>query len=623
MPRKIENRFKIYVSPKALQESVKGEVIQNLIKFPRELCEEHPFEFSTCEEAAKKIGILNSAIEKTVDFILASGFYVTSKNKKAEVLITDLLKDIGADQLLRTWIREALTKGSGFLEIAMDKSSTPTVKLLNANHMYIVRNKKGELQGYNQYVGGFDKFNINKIINFSTSQIAHLPISIIGDCPYGFGMAYPALRILENFTQADKDMHMLSKRKANSPYHVKVGTPEDPPKSGEVEEVGEKFEWLNNMHEWITDYRVDIKTIDFGNLSDKFTSLLEHDVNMLFYVFQIPPVIMGLSNIPEGLAMVQIDAFERRILSLQSNVEKVVEEQLFKPYLKLNGIEAHVEMEWGMPSENKVNERLLKMTELIKIPFISENMRRVLEKDIVTSLGYEEEAKKLFPEPEKDLEKEREDEENIKQPEIPGEKPGARENIIYEAWNWKDTDTWEDIPFEEMTVKQFVNLKELSGFNFKDFLKSILKNVKKDKFEDLKANTKEDLTDGLLNEQDIEKLRNVLEEGFKKNKSIKQIEKDLKDTIDFKDRIAEGKLVLAKESRPNNISRTETVRLANQGLLDLYKENKIEEVRFLAALSDRTCPKCESLNGRIFKINESYGVIPIHPNCRCSWISII
>lgn len=36
----------------------------------------------------------------------------------------------------------------------------------------------------------------------------------------------------------------------------------------------------------------------------------------------------------------------------------------------------------------------------------------------------------------------------------------------------------------------------------------------------------------------------------------------------------------------------------------------------------RVCPKCRSLSGRTFTIKKARGVIPVHPRCRCRWLSV-
>jgi SPP1 gp7 family putative phage head morphogenesis protein len=109
------------------------------------------------------------------------------------------------------------------------------------------------------------------------------------------------------------------------------------------------------------------------------------------------------------------------------------------------------------------------------------------------------------------------------------------------------------------------------------------------------------------------------------------MENEIKESIEMPDRFSinengEMTLQMNKEFRPNAIARTETIRLANEGLVSRYKKSDVQEVRFLAALSDRTCPICEDLNGRVFNIQEmetGTNQPPIHTNCRCTLVPVI
>jgi SPP1 gp7 family putative phage head morphogenesis protein len=177
-----------------------------------------------------------------------------------------------------------------------------------------------------------------------------------------------------------------------------------------------------------------------------------------------------------------------------------------------------------------------------------------------------------------------------------------------------------------MTVQEFVNLQEARGFSYTDYLIRILQRLNIDTFALLRALNDQEVENGLLDDTEIERLRTVLKEGFKNNKTISQIEQDIEANLDLRDRVVQDKVVVAKENRANMIARTETVRLANLGLVDLYKQNKIDQVRFLAALSDRTCPTCENLNGQVFNMNElqvGNNQPPIHPDCRCTLVGVI
>lgn len=73
------------------------------------------------------------------------------------------------------------------------------------------------------------------------------------------------------------------------------------------------------------------------------------------------------------------------------------------------------------------------------------------------------------------------------------------------------------------------------------------------------------------------------------------------------------------------IARTEVIRAHAEGQLDSFERLGIEEVKalveFNTAGDERVCPICLSLEDQTFTIEQARGVIPVHPNCRCVWLS--
>ena len=61
---------------------------------------------------------------------------------------------------------------------------------------------------------------------------------------------------INNLLQNESDLHMLMNRKANSPYHVKmggvVGGKYYKPNPKSVAMFGKDLDWLKNKHEWVT-----------------------------------------------------------------------------------------------------------------------------------------------------------------------------------------------------------------------------------------------------------------------------------------------------------------------------------------------------------------------------------
>jgi SPP1 gp7 family putative phage head morphogenesis protein len=72
------------------------------------------------------------------------------------------------------------------------------------------------------------------------------------------------------------------------------------------------------------------------------------------------------------------------------------------------------------------------------------------------------------------------------------------------------------------------------------------------------------------------------------------------------------------------IARTEVIAASNEGALEGYKASGVvEKVEFYAALDDRTDEDCMGLHGTIYSLKEAGGIIPVHPNCRCTWLPVI
>jgi len=592
--------FSIAGNTKISSEQFKGEIVQQQTKFNKELGEEHPFDYSITEGLYKNFGLLTGIIDKFVDFVVGPGFFVTSDDERAVQIINDFLRETNFDNILRAWLKEALIKGNGYIEIGGKKEEQPQgMKILDAKFMYVKRNNKGEIKGYTQLIGDSKTFTKNKPINFDNFQIAHLPINHLGNDAYGIGIIFPSMVFVNNLIKNEKDLQMLMERKANSPLHIKVGNAStgEIPTQAEIDAYAEKVTSLKNNQEWVTDAMVELKAINFGDIGEKFESVLTHDLKMIMFSLQVPEVLMGAGSIPEGLAKVQMDAFERRIQSIQAEAEKVIENKILRRVLQSQGIDSHVEFEWGRPSNTERNERIGRITELLKIPTLSFALIQELEKDIARNLGIKEE--KIETE-EQEIEKEEEQE----NPKVPGQ---------------------QKLMLSEELYKNFT-LKEWLGFNYEKYLDFINKAIIRETFDDLKIITKNDRSLGKLSFSQITDLKEVLSNGFKEGQSINQIEKLINKKVKPKDlfREKEGKRILSinADSRPTIIARTETTRLANQGALDFYKNNKIEKVTYIASTGPRTCPLCLELNGRIFTINEAQGMIPVHVSCRCSFVPV-
>ena len=613
-----------YVSTEAkLKEALKdlnrfqGEVERKVIRFPAELGEEHPFNYETTEKLYATFGFQTAIVNRYVNMIWGGGVHTKCEDERAKEIIDQWIKDVDFDSLGRHWTKQGLLN-CGFLELGGKKDETVQgAKVLGSRYMFVKRDEKGHLEKVNQYKGGFDKFAKDKVLPFDPHQVAILALNKVGDCPYGLGIVYPMIRYIDDFISLRKDMHFLTKRKANSPYHAKLGDKDNRPTMEAVESFGKKLETMSGKTEWATDDLVDINVLDFGKVGEKFEAPLRQDFEMIMISSMLPEIALGLGNIPEGLADKQDELLDQMVASFQIEIEKVVENKIFRRILQSHNLDVHVELEWGQPDKREKNERVTRLTEALKLFNLSPTMVKMLEDDMAVTLGYD--IEKLQVGREEDEERKKEEEEP--QPKVPGTK--ARE--FYQSESCAS--------HKHIKEETDYSLREWLGFNYRDYLSSTLDIVEQDAFTLLLANSNVELAAGKFTSVQVGNLREVMYTGFQKGQSIREISSQINEKVKPKDllKLKDGKIVrdrnglaklqVSKEKRAIMISRTETTRLANLGALDHYKKEDVEKVRWVASTGGRTCPECIDLNGKIFEIDK---VIPppIHVMCRCTTIPI-
>jgi len=131
---------------------------------------------------------------------------------------------------------------------------------------------------------------------------------------------------------------------------------------------------------------------------------------------------------------------------------------------------------------------------------------------------------------------------------------------------------------------------------------------------------------GLLQERNFRELKGATEamaqevnrtltEGVMQGQSKSKIASALNDRVD--------KIGI---TRANTIARTETVRAHSSATLNYYQQAGLDgveaEVEHSVVDDGRLCETCAGLEGETYKIKEARGVIPVHPNCRCTWLPV-
>lgn len=121
--------------------------------------------------------------------------------------------------------------------------------------------------------------------------------------------------------------------------------------------------------------------------------------------------------------------------------------------------------------------------------------------------------------------------------------------------------------------------------------------------------------EGITQEMDTQisrELSNAISQGWNPRKAAQEIN-DRVDAIGM--------------TRAQTLSQTEIIHAHAEGTLDRFESEGFTEVEadveHYTAGDSRVCPKCASLQGNTYTLEEARGRIPVHPRCRCTWVPIV
>lgn len=132
---------------------------------------------------------------------------------------------------------------------------------------------------------------------------------------------------------------------------------------------------------------------------------------------------------------------------------------------------------------------------------------------------------------------------------------------------------------------------------------------------ELLATRSYNLLDGISNTMS-DRMALILAEGLAHGKAPVVIAREMR-------KVVQG----LTKNRALMIARTEIMNAHAEGTLDSFQLLGISEVEaeveFSTAGDELVCKTCASLEGKVYKVADARGVIPVHPNCRCSWSTIV
>ena len=564
-----------YSSASPLRETYAGKLEPREVKRDIRLGILHPENYDENELFVSKIPIVAGAIDKMVDYVVGQGFYIESDNPTIAEYLETFLNKHKFSQLCRRICRDMLVYGNSYVELSFNinvANALPVqidaMRCWNPKHMFVDIDEHGSIIGYKQ------EHKSGKPISFSKDKIVHFKLNSITDMPYGLSILEPLRKVLTVKVRMEHDSARIVTKKANAPLQVimggEMGGQVILPTNAEIQSMMQDLTTLENRNEFATSKLVEMKPIDFN--IGKEMPYLEHFDNQVVYGLQVPYVLLGLGSIPEGLANVQMESFLFRVQAIQDVIDEMVTEKILTPHLQYSGLAGNFEFTWGAP-EFKKDKELGTLKDLLGTN-LSEITKTDLENRLRTLMDFK------------------------------GNIMATQRPVIMPTFGFGQPGAPQGLPFETgipIIKEGYDSIKEFVGFEYSSFLEWILKFLDKQEFDDIKS----------LDKRKTNLFRDSLANAFKLGYGISGVAKLIQPFLKDKE-MAEV------------VARSEVSRAANEGKLMQYKEqNKVEKVEWVATQGERTCEFCRQLNGKVFEINKAKGLMPKHPNCRCTWAPIV
>jgi len=315
-----------------------------------------------------------AAVDFLADQAVGSGFYTTANKDykmadRAKRIVDEFNESVNLDGLLQVGAREIVAFGNSFWE-KVTLSRLESLKVLPITSIEkVLRDQYGGIKGYKQTAAYGGK-------TLTPESVVHFCWNPVNGEPFGTGV----LRVLaEKLTVDGETRDSLISVKAR----LEKVMPEifekyaGPDELWIFEGVGDdKLAEYQRLIKgkpkagarFVYNRPADIKTVAVDPRA-RFNGYVEHLINQFYLGLQTPlPKLFTTPGFTEASARAAIEMAERKVVSIQRFIKRIVEREIFQPVVKQAGLDpekAGVRLNWGSPQVPEIRiEDVLKAAEL-------------------------------------------------------------------------------------------------------------------------------------------------------------------------------------------------------------------------------------------------------------------
>jgi len=331
--------------------------------------------FEDYMEAYVKDPSCKAFVDFLADQIVGMGFYTTANGdyaqaREAKQSVDEFCEDVNLDGLLQISVRETVACGNSFLE-KIEPNRLETLRILPLTSIdKIKRDVYGNVQGYVQSPTHGGK-------TLAPERIIHFRWNPVNGEPFGTGILRSLLEkmkigsetrmsFLEMKARIEKMLPEIFEKYAGpDELWIFEGVSDD--------QLGTYQNIIRNKPKagarFVYNKPADIKTVQIDPRT-QFQSYLEHIIGQINIGGQSPvsSLMISPNYLTKATAEAALDLADRKVLSAQRYVKRVVEREIFDPVVEQAGYdpkEVAIRLNWGMPMKPEtIVADLIKAAEL-------------------------------------------------------------------------------------------------------------------------------------------------------------------------------------------------------------------------------------------------------------------
>lgn len=285
---------------------------------------EHKFHFNIYYQCYERIPKVFRAINTISNFAVQGGYRLLGNEADIEK-IRKWEKKVHFDNHLIVMAKEARIYGNVFIE-PNGSGENLELKFLPVDTMRVRRKETGEHLGFVQIIN-------NKIVNtWNTDEIIHIKWNALGTSAYGMSEIRPNLSALTDKLDAEKVLPEIIKFHADNRIVWKLGPPDRPYNATQQANWRSELEDRVVAGDVICGGDVDPVVIQPIRGAGEVITLINHIEKQVNTGLNNPQILIeGRSDAQASL--IQMDAFEREVKTMQDVFGKIIEPDIYRRIL--------------------------------------------------------------------------------------------------------------------------------------------------------------------------------------------------------------------------------------------------------------------------------------------------